>query len=103
MAEKIVARVRPVHRLFYNKWFFDEIYDRFLVRKAWGLGRVFSTTGDRKIIDGCGPDGIAAASRRIGGMFSRFQSGYLFQYALMMMIGVVAIVSWIFYKMTVTG
>jgi NADH-quinone oxidoreductase subunit L len=103
LADKIVARFRPIHRLLYNKWYFDELYDRIFVRKAWGLGRVLSTTGDRKVIDGWGPDGFASVSCRIGGAMSRFQSGYLFQYALMMMIGVVAIVSWIFYKMTVTG
>ncbi|MBU0800931.1 MAG: NADH-quinone oxidoreductase subunit L [Alphaproteobacteria bacterium] len=103
MAAKVVARVPAVHRLFYNKWFFDEIYDRYIVQRTWKIGRIFSTTGDRKIIDGAGPDGFASISKRIAGSMSRFQSGYLFQYALVMMIGLIAVISWIFYHMTVAG
>ncbi|MBU0858519.1 MAG: NADH-quinone oxidoreductase subunit L, partial [Alphaproteobacteria bacterium] len=103
MAAKVVARVPAVHRLFYNKWFFDEIYDRYIVQRTWKIGRIFSTTGDRKIIDGAGPDGFASISKRIAGSMSRFQSGYLFQYALVIMIGLIAVISWIFYHMTVAG
>ena len=103
LADKVVRRFRPIHTLLYNKWFFDEIYNRFFVQNAWKVGRVFSATGDRKIIDGVGPDGVALVSRRLAGGLSRFQSGYLFQYALVMMIGLIAVISWIFYQMSVRG
>ena len=103
LAAKIVRAFKPLHNLFYNKWFFDEIYNRFFVQNAIKSGRLFSTTGDRKIIDGVGPDGVALVSRRLAGGLSRFQSGYLFQYALVMMIGLIAVISWIFYQMSVRG
>jgi NADH-quinone oxidoreductase subunit L len=103
MAAKVVRAFKPLHTLFYNKWFFDELYNRIFVQNAIKGGRLFSTTGDRKIIDGVGPDGVALVSRRLAGGLSRFQSGYLFQYALVMMIGLIAVISWIFYQMSVRG
>lgn len=103
LAAKVVNAFKPVHTLLYNKWFFDELYDRVFVKNAWKWGRIFSATGDRKIIDGVGPDGVALVSRRLAGGLSRFQSGYLFQYALVMMIGLIAVITWIFYQMSVRG
>jgi NADH-quinone oxidoreductase subunit L len=97
-AAKIVGQFGGLHKLFYNKWFFDEIYDRLVVRNAFALGRVFWMTGDRKIIDGMGPDGISSLSRRFGGVLSRFQTGYLFHYAFIMMIGLIGLISWFIYR-----
>ncbi len=102
-AQRLAARLGPVYRLSLNKWYVDELYDAVFVRNSWRLGRLFSTTGDRKIIDGFGPDGVAGASLRTAGMLSRFQSGYLFQYAFVMMIGLIAILMWLAYKISVTG
>jgi len=94
-----VARLfRPLHVLFFNKWFFDEIYHAVFVRSALRLGRVFSLFGDRKMIDGLGPDGLAKASQKLAAILSRFQSGYVFQYAFVMMISVIAIMSWFVFK-----
>ena len=95
-----IARVfRPLHRLFFRKWYFDELYDALFVRRAWALGRIFSTKGDRQLIDGLGPNGLANLSSRLGGRFSAAQSGYLYHYAFVMMIGLVGIVTWLLYKM----
>jgi len=99
MATRIAARIGPLYRLSLNKWYFDEIYDAVFVRNSWRLGRLFSTTGDKKLIDGLGPDGVAGVSVQAAGILSRFQSGYLFQYAFVMIIGVIAVVSWFAYKL----
>ena len=99
-----VARVfKPFHVLFYNKWFFDVIYDRIFVRPARGLGMFFWKFGDGTIINGLGPDGLAALSQRIGGWLSKFQSGFVFQYAFVMMIGLFGLVSWFFFRMEIGG
>ncbi len=94
MAAQIVSAFRPLHRLFFNKWYFDELYDALFVRTAFRIGRVFWSTGDKNIIDGLGPDGVSFVSRRLAGRLSQFQTGYLFHYAFVMMIGLIGIVGW---------
>lgn len=98
IAEKIARRFGPLYRLLFNKWYFDEIYNAVFVRNALRLGKLFSIKGDKAIIDGLGPDGVAGLSRRLGGAVSRYQTGYVYHYAFTMMLGLVAIVSWIMYR-----
>jgi NADH-quinone oxidoreductase subunit L len=98
LAAKIVRIFRPLHTLFYNKWFFDEIYDALFVRSAWRAGRVLSDKGDRGTIDRLGPDGIAAVSNRAGSVLGKFQSGYVYQYAFVMIIGLISAISWLIYR-----
>lgn len=88
----------PLYRLFYNKWYFDEIYNFAIVRPAWIIGEFFSKIVDRKIIDRFGPDGFSHLSRWSGGLLSRFQSGFIFQYAFVMVIALVAFVGWVLYR-----
>jgi NADH-quinone oxidoreductase subunit L len=91
---KTAAMFRPLYALSYNKWYFDELYDAVFVQPALAIGRVFWKKGDGAMIDGLGPDGIAARSQDIGGVLSRFQSGYLYQYAFVMLLGVAAIITY---------
>ncbi|HEV8014361.1 MAG TPA: NADH-quinone oxidoreductase subunit L [Stellaceae bacterium] len=85
---------RPVYLLFLNKWYFDEIYDFLIVRPLMALGAGLWKKGDGGVIDGMGPDGLAATTRRLSVAASRLQTGYLYHYAFAMLIGVVALVSW---------
>ncbi|MEZ5813593.1 MAG: NADH-quinone oxidoreductase subunit L [Alphaproteobacteria bacterium] len=87
-----------LHRLFFNKWFFDEIYDVVFTKTAFKLGRFFWIFGDQGTIDRFGPDGSAKAARRLAGGLSRFQSGFVYQYAFVMMIAVIAIISWFVFR-----
>ena len=90
----MVRMFRPIHSFFFNKWFFDELYDRIFVRPAVYLGYGFWKAGDGAVIDGVGPDGVAAATRNLAKRFSALQSGYLYHYAFAMLIGVVVLASW---------
>ena len=90
----LVARVRPVYVFLYNKWYFDELYDRIFVRPAHVIGRGFWKAGDGDLIDGVGPDGLAAATLSLARRAGRLQTGYVYHYAFAMLIGVVGIVSW---------
>lgn len=90
---------KPLHTLFFRKWFFDELYQIVFVRTAQFLGHFFWKRGDGQVIDGLGPNGIAAISQKISGRLSRFQTGFVFQYAFMMMIGLMLIVTWVAYAM----
>ena len=90
---------KPLHILFFRKWFFDEIYNVVFVKSAKCLGEFFWKRGDGQMIDGLGPNGIAMVSQKISGVLSRFQSGFVFQYAFVMMIGLVVLVTWVAHAM----
>ena len=90
----VAARLRPVYLFLLNKWYFDELYDAVFVRPAHYIGRGFWKEGDGALIDGVGPDGVAAAALGIARQASRLQTGYLYHYAFAMLIGVAALVTW---------
>ncbi|HEY1797900.1 MAG TPA: NADH-quinone oxidoreductase subunit L [Stellaceae bacterium] len=87
-------RFRALYLFLYNKWYFDELYDRLFVNTAFSLGDGLWKTGDGAIIDGLGPDGISTATRELAREVSRLQTGYVYHYAFVMLIGVVALVTW---------
>ena len=90
----LAGRFQPVYRFLLNKWYFDELYDAVFVRPAFYLGRNLWKTGDGALIDGIGPDGVAAATRALARRAGRLQSGYLYHYAFAMLSGVVFLVTW---------
>ncbi len=63
---------------------------------AIGLG--FWKSGDGAVIDGIGPDGLAAATRELARLAGRLQSGYVYHYAFAMLIGVAGLVSWYLFQ-----
>jgi hypothetical protein len=88
MGARIAARKGPVWSFLYNKWYFDELYDAIFVRGAEALGDLFWKGGDQKIIDGLGPDGVSAVSYASASRTGRLQTGYVYHYAFVMLIGV---------------
>ena len=97
MAAIIALTFKPLHTLFFNKWFFDPMYHRVFVKNALVLGRSFWKS-DKNVVDRAGPDGVAGFTVRLAGNLSKFQSGYIFQYAFVMMIALITIVSWFVFK-----
>ncbi len=87
-------RFRALYLFLLNKWYFDELYDLLLVRPAMALGFDLWKKGDGAVIDGLGPDGLSAATIKVAIRTARLQTGYLYHYAFIMLIGVVAFVSW---------
>jgi len=94
LGAKWAANRGPVYLFFYNKWFFDELYDATFVRATKWLGDLFWKGGDQKLIDGLGPDGISAVSMQVGKGAGRLQTGFLYHYAFVMLLGVAAILSY---------
>ncbi|WAJ31081.1 NADH-quinone oxidoreductase subunit L [Antarcticirhabdus aurantiaca] len=88
------ARNPGLYKFLLNKWYFDELYDFLFVRTAKWLGRFLWKTGDGKIIDGLGPDGISARVLDVTDRVVRLQTGYLYHYAFAMLIGVALLVTW---------
>ncbi len=91
---RLAQRFRVLYLFLLNKWYFDELYDRLFVRPAMALGDGLWKSGDGAVIDGLGPNGVAALTRDLARQASRLQSGYLYHYAFAMLIGLAAFVTW---------
>jgi NADH-quinone oxidoreductase subunit L len=90
----LTARIfKPVYLFLLNKWYFDELYDRLFVRPAFWIGRLLWKGGDGAIIDGLGPDNVAARVLWTTGRVVKLQTGYVYHYAFAMLIGVALIVT----------
>ncbi len=90
----LASQHRRLYAFLLNKWYFDELYDFLFVRSAKWLGRFLWKTGDGRIIDGFGPDGVSARVVDVTNRVVKLQTGYLYHYAFAMLIGVAALVTW---------
>jgi NADH-quinone oxidoreductase subunit L len=88
---KLRERLKPLYELSYNKWYFDEIYDRGLLRPGAAVGRFCRDKFERWVVDGL----LVNGTTRVVGMGSAavrgVQSGYLRLYAALLLVGVVGI------------
>ncbi len=91
---RLAAAQSGLYRFLLNKWYFDELYDFLFVRPAKRIGSFLWRTGDVRIIDGLGPDGLSARVLDVTRSVVRLQTGYLYHYAFVMLIGVAALVTW---------
>jgi NADH-quinone oxidoreductase subunit L len=94
VAAALVEKFPGVYKFVSNKWYFDELYDVIFVRPALWLGRLFWKGGDEGTIDRFGPHGAAYAVGLGNRVTYRFQSGYLYSYALVMLLGLIGAASW---------
>ena len=92
---KFVATFGALHNFVYRKWYFDELYDAIFVKPAFWLGRKFWQLGDIGTIDRFGPNGIAWVVDRSATAAKSIQSGYVYTYALIMLLGLVAAVTYV--------
>ena len=94
LPKKLADRKGMLYLFLYNKWYFDELYDFLFVKPALKLGRFLWKKGDGTVIDGLGPDGVAARVLDAARGAVRLQTGYVYHYALAMLLGVVALATW---------
>jgi NADH-quinone oxidoreductase subunit L len=94
---RLAARHDALYRFLLNKWYFDELFDRTLVRPAMALGTFLWRRGDGWLIDGFGPDGVSARVFDVTRRVVKLQSGYLYHYAFAMLIGLSLLVTWIMF------
>ena len=78
---------KPLYNFLVNKWYFDELYDFLFVKPAKKIGSFFWKIGDGTIIDGFGPDGLAKLVKLVSDKAVQFQSGFLYHYAFVILIG----------------
>ncbi len=94
---KTAEQLGPIYRFLYNKWYFDELYHYLFVVPAFWLGRQFWKLGDVGTIDRFGPNGIAWVVEKGSVGARKFQTGYLYSYALVMLLGLVAAITWVLF------
>ena len=97
LPSQVVGRFKGLHALFFRKWYFDEAYNAVFVKNGICAGNIFWKT-DKNVVDGVGPDGVAARSLDVSAILKKAQSGYVFHYAFVMLIGVIGFISWFFYQ-----
>ncbi|TYC65578.1 NADH-quinone oxidoreductase subunit L [Stappia sp. BW2] len=103
MPKQLAERHSGLYQFLLNKWYFDELYNFIFVRPAMWLGRVLWKKGDGTVIDGYGPNGVAARVQNLTDWVVRLQTGYLYHYAFAMLIGVAALITWSMFTGAGTG
>jgi len=94
----LVNENKPLYNFLYNKWYFDEIYDHLFVGPSKRLGTFFWKSIDVKTIDRFGPDGISNLIKKLSNKAVKLQSGYVYQYAFIMLIGFSAFLTYLIVK-----
>jgi NADH-quinone oxidoreductase subunit L len=89
---KIAKAFQPLYKLSLNKWYFDEIYEAALVKPTKKLGDFLWRFFDIKVIDGFGPNGVAALCKKAAGQISKLQTGYIYHYAFSIVLGLIIVI-----------
>ncbi|OJU22507.1 MULTISPECIES: NADH-quinone oxidoreductase subunit L [unclassified Sphingomonas] len=92
---RFTATFEVLYDFVYNKWYFDELYNLLFVRPAFAIGRFLWHKGDEGTIDRFGPNGWAWVVQQGSRVTARVQTGYVYTYAFVMLIGLTAAVTWV--------
>ncbi|MBO0344545.1 NADH-quinone oxidoreductase subunit L [Roseibium limicola] len=103
LPKKLAEQHSGLYQFLLNKWYFDELYNLLFVRSSMWLGRTLWKKGDGTVIDGYGPNGVAARVQNVTTWVVKLQTGYLYHYAFAMLIGVAALITWSMFTGASTG
>jgi NADH-quinone oxidoreductase subunit L len=93
--ENIKKINQPLYNFLLNKWYIDEFYNLIFVNPIKKLGLIFWKQGDQNTIDKFGPDGVSKIIKLISNKAVQFQSGYIYDYAFVMLIGLSALITYL--------
>jgi len=85
--EKIKSKNQIIYKFLLNKWYFDEIYEFIFVKPVKKIGLILWKLGDENTIDRFGPNGISKIIKIISNKAIKLQSGYIYDYAFVMLLG----------------
>ena len=88
----------PLYNFLKNKWYFDELYDYLFVNPSKKIGLYFWKKIDLKFIDRFGPDGISNLIKNISLLAVKFQNGFIYHYAFVMLLGFSALLTFLILK-----
>ncbi|HEY4169599.1 MAG TPA: NADH-quinone oxidoreductase subunit L, partial [Reyranella sp.] len=92
---RLAAANPGLYKFLLNKWYFDELYDLIFVRPAFWVGNALWKGFDDWLIDQTIVEGLGARVRDVTNRVVRLQSGYLYHYAFVMLIGIALILTWV--------
>ena len=90
----LASAVAPLRRVLDNKYYFDWFNENVLAAGSRALGRIFWKAGDQTLIDGALVNGSAGLVGALAGVVRRVQTGYLYTYAVWMVIGLALLLGW---------
>ena len=91
---RIQRMFQPVYTVLENKYYMDWFNENVLARGARLLGVGLWKGGDQTVIDGTMVNGSAHLVGWFAGITRRLQSGYIYHYALAMIVGVFVLMTW---------
>ena len=98
----ILSEVRklnePLYNFILNKWYFDELYEAIFVKPLKLIGVFLWKKGDQNTIDRYGPDGISKIIKYFSNKAVQFQSGYIYDYAFVMLLGLSFLLTYLMIK-----
>jgi NADH-quinone oxidoreductase subunit L len=89
---------KPLYNFLLNKWYFDELYESIFVKPIKFLGLFFWKKGDQNIIDRYGPDGFSKIIKFFSFKAAKFQSGFIYDYAFVMLLGLSFLLTYLMMK-----
>ncbi len=88
----------PLYNFLLNKWYIDEFYENVFVNPTKKVGSFFWKKGDIGIIDKFGPDGISKLIKTISNKTGRLQTGFIYDYAFVMLLGLSILLTYLILK-----
>jgi NADH-quinone oxidoreductase subunit L len=88
----------PLYNFLLNKWYFDELYEAIFVKPLKLIGTFLWKKGDQNTIDRYGPDGFSKIIKYFSNKAVKFQSGYIYDYAFVMLLGLSFLLTYLMVK-----
>ena len=98
LPDQIANNNKPLYNFLINKWYFDELYEVMFIKPCKKIGLFLWKFCDGKLIDGFGPDGISSFIKKCSIKANKFQSGFIYQYAFVMLLGFSALLTFLIIK-----
>jgi len=83
----LISKNKFLYNFLLNKWYFDKFYNFIFIEPIKKIGLFFWKKGDINTIDRYGPDGLSRLVKILSNKVVNFQSGYLYHYAFVMLVG----------------
>ena len=84
-----------IYEFLLNKWYIDELYETIFVKPIKKTGLIFWKSGDENTIDKFGPNGVSKLVKYFSSKAVKFQSGYIYDYAFVMLLGLTALITYL--------
>ena len=95
LTKRIADVNKPLYNFLVKKWYFDELYENIFIKSSKMTGLFLWKFFDVKLIDGFGPDGISKLVKKFSLKANKFQSGFIYQYAFVMLVGFSALLTFL--------